>query len=1391
MTATTPKPSTTSGAIFQWRSFKTRVTIFTLTFFMVGIWSLAFYSNYKLHKDMEKALGEQQFSTVSIIAAEINAGLDNMMKALEQVAALITPAMLADAATVQTFIETRPVFSTMFNGGIFVLLPDGAAIADFPLSTGRCGINFMDRKYAIGALKEGKTTIGSAVMGKALKSTIFSIATPIHDTNGKVIGALSGTVDLAKPNFLSRVTDNSYGKTGGYVLVEPKSRTIVFATDKNRIMEVLPAPGINPPIDRYIQGYEGSGITVRPSDGAEILSSAKGIPVSGWYVAALIPTAEAFAPIHAMQKHLLLATIFLTLLVGWLTWWMLKQQLEPVFTTIKTLAILANTKQPPQPLPIIRQDEIGDLIGGFNHLLEILGQREEELLASEAKHASMVANISDVIGIVGVDGSMKYKSPNIEKFFGWKPSDLVGADGWLTVHPDDLARIQREFATLLEEDHSSRTVEYRYKCKDGSYKPIELTATNLTKDPHVGGVLLNYRDISERMQAAKQLTQSHLLLSNLARMVPGVIYQYRLYPDGRSAFPYSSPGMEDIYEVTPEEVREDATPVFGRLHPDDYNGVANAIQESARTLQTFYCEFRVNLPRQGLRWRWSQAHPERTEDGGALWHGIISDITARKQAEETLRESEDRYRTLFAMAGDGILLLSGNGALIDVNESFARMHGYSTQEMRNMNLKDLVPPETSHLISPRMHRLLAGEAMTLEVMHYHKDCHVFPLEVSAALVTYGNESYIQCFHRDITERKQTETALRNHQIKIEMQNEEMQRVQAERDAAGARYFDFYDQAPAGYLTLSKEGLILTANLTMATFLDIARSGLVNQPLEKYTFKEDHDIYYLQFKQLFEKATPQRWEMRMLKKNRTTFWVQIDAIAARNADGVPTCRMVISDITVRREIENRQEKNRKELEATTARANDMAAAAAQANQAKSLFVANMSHEIRTPMNAIIGFAQVLERDLSLTARQAEQVRIITRSGNHLLQLIDDILDISKIEAGRTTLNETTFCLHDLLDDLELMFKSRAEGKGLRLLMEWDKNMPCYVTADEGKLRQILVNLMGNATKFTKKGGIAVRVRTETVAGKTETLRLVAEVEDTGPGISAEDVGRIFGAFQQAAAGAKAGGAGLGLAISKKFVEMMGGKLTVTNQVGKGSCFRFEVLLKMAAEIDKLEKPELRRIIGLESGKETLRILVVDDMADNRALLCTLLRPIGFEVKEATNGVEALEVFEQWAPQAIFMDMRMPVMDGYEACRWIKATEVSQATFVIALTASAFEDSKKQVMDTGVDAYLRKPFQAEELLEMLGKGLGLHYVYDEEKADAPDHLPAQPLTLESLAALPQEIIRPMRQAVEECDIAQLTGLIVQVEKIDSTTARGLQALADRYDYAKLGQWLEKEK
>ena len=462
----------------------------------------------------------------------------------------------------------------------------------------------------------------------------------------------------------------------------------------------------------------------------------------------------------------------------------------------------------------------------------------------------------------------------------------------------------------------------------------------------------------------------------------------------------------------------------------------------------------------------------------------------------------------------------------------------------------------------------------------------------------------------------------------------------------------------------------------------------------------------------------------------------------------------------------------------------------ANQAKSIFVANMSHEIRTPMNAILGFAQVLERDPSLTPQQAEHVRTIHRSGGHLLHLINDILDMSKIEAGRTILNEAPFCLHNLLDDLVLMFRARADAKAMQLLMERDDSVPRYATADEGKLRQVLVNLLGNAIKFTEKGGVAVRVRAEAVAGitgdDTESQRLMVEVEDSGPGIAAEEIGKVFDAFQQAGAGVKSGGTGLGLAISRKFVEMMGGVLTVTSQEGKGSCFQLEVLLTPAVAVAKSEKPVSQHVIGLEPGTGPFRILAVDDAPTNRALLCALLRPIGFEVAEASNGVEALEVFARWSPHAVLMDMRMPVMDGYEATRRLKSTEIGRTTPVIAITASAFEDTKELVMATGVDAYVRKPFRMEEICETLQKCLGLRYVFA-ETANAPGKLEAKPLTAETLAAVPKDMVVAMRQAVAEGNMAHLTALIAQVEKVDSAAAHALQELANQYDYEKLNKWL----
>ncbi|MGE4345467.1 MAG: CHASE domain-containing protein [Geoalkalibacter sp.] len=520
------------------------------------------------------------------------------------------------------------------------------------------------------------------------------------------------------------------------------------------------------------------------------------------------------------------------------------------------------------------------------------------------------------------------------------------------------------------------------------------------------------------------------------------------------------------------------------------------------------------------------------------------------------------------------------------------------------------------------------------------------------------------------------------------------------------------------------------------------------------------------------------EYRFQRKDGTFIWVLDELRVIRDDQGQPV-ELVGSwrDITARKQAE----------------ADRIARQAAEeANRAKSVFLANMSHEIRTPLNAILGFAQILDRDASLAPRQKEMVHTIQRSGRHLLNLINDVLDMSKIEAGRLELNPTDFCLHDLLDDVEMMFRSRAQAKGLQLLMERADGLPRYINADEAKLRQVLVNLVGNAVKFTKAGGVAVRVRADAEPDdeNASRLRLVVEVEDSGPGIAEEDLERIFEPFQQSAAGRDAGGTGLGLAVSRRLVELMGGSLTVQSELGKGSCFRFDVLVTPVEGPEKEEALKTRQVVGLEPGTGPFRILVVDDQKDNRDLLVALLEPLGFEIREAANGQEALELFEAWSPHAVLMDMRMPVMDGYEATRRIKATEQGRATPVIAVTATGFTDAMEKVMATGVDGYIRKPFRPEEIFAVLGKCLGLRYVYADDTGQVPEEADIRPLTREDLAALPEALRQDMRLAVDTGDMVKLRALIAQVEATDARTARKLKNLADQYDYETLSRILEKK-
>jgi signal transduction histidine kinase/DNA-binding NarL/FixJ family response regulator/HAMP domain-containing protein len=352
-------------------SLKTKITLATLIIFVIGIWSLYQYISLTLREEMERMLGDQQFSAVSLIAESANRELDERKRALEVVAATIKADDLGSPRILQSVLEQRPILGVLFNGGYFVTGIDGRATASIPQSAGRVGVNYSERDHVAAVLKGAKTTISQPAMGKMLRSPVVGMATPLRDSHGQVIGALVGVTDLGKPNFLSRVSADRYGKTGGYLLVARQQRLIVTATDKSRILEVLPAPGVNPLIDRFIDGFEGSGVVVNPK-GVEVLASAKGISSADWYAAAILPTAEAFAPILSMQRHMFLATMVIVVLAGILTWWFLSRQLAPIEATARRLAAMPKTAQAMEPLPIVRQDEIGELVSAFNRLLTFL-----------------------------------------------------------------------------------------------------------------------------------------------------------------------------------------------------------------------------------------------------------------------------------------------------------------------------------------------------------------------------------------------------------------------------------------------------------------------------------------------------------------------------------------------------------------------------------------------------------------------------------------------------------------------------------------------------------------------------------------------------------------------------------------------------------------------------------------------------------------------------------------------------------------------------------------------------------------------------------------------------------------------------------------------------------
>ena len=484
-----------------WQSLKTRIVFFSLTIFVISTWGLFLYASQILRKDMEQQLSEQQFSTVSLLSAQVNQDVLDRMATLEGIAKSIQPFMMSHAPSLQTFLEQRPYFLNQFNDGVMAYGPDGVAMATFPLSPERIGVNYLDRDYLIGALKEGEPTIGRPVIGKTLKTPIFLMAVPVRDSQGKVIGALSGVTNLGKPNFLDKITDHRYGKTGGYTLISPQHRLIVTATEKSRIMNSLLPLGKNPVMDRYSQGNDGSDIYVN-TRGVEMLSSAKGVPAASWFVLATLPTKDAFSPIRDMQWRMFLATLMLTLLSGGLTWWMLKKQLSPLQDATKALSsTLLDRNVPPQSLPVTRHDEIGLLIGEFNRLLKTLGDREESLMESEQQFRNIFDEAPIGYHQFDTEGRITRVNNTELASFGYTKEEMLGRYVWEFV--EDSVLCQKAVLSKLAGVTTPTTIfEDNCRKKDGTIIPVLVQDKILhDKTGAITGIRSVVMDNTERKQA--------------------------------------------------------------------------------------------------------------------------------------------------------------------------------------------------------------------------------------------------------------------------------------------------------------------------------------------------------------------------------------------------------------------------------------------------------------------------------------------------------------------------------------------------------------------------------------------------------------------------------------------------------------------------------------------------------------------------------------------------------------------------------------------------------------------------------------------------------------------------------------------------------------------------
>lgn len=741
------------------------------------------------------------------------------------------------------------------------------------------------------------------------------------------------------------------------------------------------------------------------------------------------------------------------------------------------------------------------------------------------------------------------------------------------------------------------------------------------------------------------------------------------------------------------------------------------------------------------------------------------EIASRLEAEEAWRESEENYRNLVEGANSIILRMTPDGIVLFLNSYGERFLGFESHEIVGRSIIGTIVPETE--TSGRdLKALMADLGRNPEHFEANENENI-TRDGRRVWVAWTNRPYfdgkgrlseVLCVGNDVTAHRRAAEMLRRYEFIVNSVDSMMSVINAD-----GRY-EAVNDAWCASTGIARENALGKSVATVWPE-EVAHREIL--PRLDRCFRGELVAYEatISLPELGERYC----EVAMYPFTDIT-------------DHQTRAIVVAHDVTDRKlaEVAMKQAK----------------LAAESGNRAKSAFLANMSHEIRTPMNAVLGYTQLLMRSPNLSPEQEHALKAIRRSGDHLLALISDILELSRIEAGHVDLNPETFSVNALVSDLDLMFRVRTDARGLRLDFEADGSLPANLVADRGRIQQVLINLIGNAVKFTERGGISIhaRGRVEPTADAQAPILATFEVRDTGMGLDPAHLESIFGSFEQVDdTPARSEGAGLGLTISRNFARLMGGDVTVSAQPGQGSCFIFTFRAAEGAAGDLPAPPEYRQVLGIAGESAPCRVLVVDDRDTNRDLLLRMLQPLGFETREACNGLEGVEGYAAWNPQVVLVDIVMPVMDGKEAIRRIRALPGGDGAAIIALTASTLQEEREAVLAVGADAFLRKPFREEDLLEAIRVHAQVEFRYGDEMRD-PNPIAGEVLSLAqaraALGGLPPELEARLHSIVMRGAIHESRAVAEDIQEYDPHLADLVRRRADGYVLDELQALWEKD-